>query len=194
MRKANLGKKMPESFVKMMKERVGKLHPHYGIKRSEEARENIRLGHLNSDYVITEEHKRKTSATMKKRWQEPKTLAKMAKRKLRDISGKNNPMYGVSRKGKDNPMYGRIRELNPNYGKPIPQWQKDIISKKNKEHAKKRREKFFKEISGRTEKECYKCNQIKKLDLFYKSKYHLDGYAGMCKSCEKTRKQKQGSK
>tara|TARA_B100001939_G_C16819844_1_gene563853 strand:- start:10 stop:972 length:963 start_codon:yes stop_codon:yes gene_type:complete len=188
MKVSHLGKKMPKSFVKMMKERVGELHPHYGIKRSKEARENIRQGHLNSDYVITEEHKRKTSKTMKKRWQEPKVIEKMAKRKLRDISGKNNPMYGVGRKGKDNPMYGRVGELNPNYGKIIPQWQKDIISKKNKEHAKKRREKFLKKIIGRTEKECYKCNQIKKLDLFYKSKSHLDGYAGMCKSCEKTRK------
>mgnify|MGYP003672778301 FL=1 len=131
---------------------------------------------------------------MKKRWQESEVIAKMSKRKLRDISGKNNPMYGVSRKGKDNPMYGRTGKLSPNYGKPIPQWQKDRISKANKEHAKKRKEIFLKEISGRTEKECYKCNQIKKLDLFYLSKVHLDGYAGMCKSCEKTRKQKQRSK
>ena len=189
---AHTGKKMPESFVKIMLGRVGKLNPSYGIKHSKEIREKMRQGQLNSDYVITKEHKNKTRATMKKRWQEPKVIAKMAKRKLRDISGKNNPMYGVSRKGKDNTMYGRIGELNPNYGKSIPQWQKDKISKTNKENAKKRREKFLKEISGRTEKECYKCNQIKKLDLFYNSKVHLDGYAGMCKSCEKTRKQKKG--
>jgi hypothetical protein len=194
MRVAGIGKIMPDSYVKMMKERVGELHPHYGIKRSEEARENIRQGQLNSDYVQTEEVKRKKSVTMKKRWQEPETIAKMAKRKLKDISGKNNPMYGVSRKGKDNPMYGRTGKLNPNYGKPIPQWRKDRVSKANKEHAKKRREKFLKEISGRTEKECYKCKKTKNLDLFYKSKAHLDGYEGMCKSCEKTRKQKQRSK
>ena len=187
---ANTGKKMPKSFVKLMKERVGELHNAYGFKHSKEVREKMRQGQLNSDYVITKEHKNKTSATMKKRWQEPEVIMRMAKRELRDISGKNNPMYGVSRKGKDNPMYGRTGRLNPNYGNPIPQWQKDKISKKNKEHAKKRREKFLKEVSGRTEKECYKCSQIKKLDLFYKSKSHLDGYAGMCKSCEKTRKQK----
>lgn len=191
---AHTGKKMPESYVKMMKERVGELNPSFGIKHSKEIREKMSRGQLNSDYVKTKEHKSKTSATMKKRWQEPKVIAKMAKRKLRDISGKNNPMYGVSRKGKDNPMYGRTGKLNPNYGKPIPQWQKDKISKKIKEHAKKRREKFLKKISGRTEKECYKCNQIKKLNLFYKSKVHLDGYAGMCKSCEKTRKQEHKSK
>ena len=191
---AHTGKKMPESYVKIMKERVGELHPSYGVKRSKESRERIRQGQLNSDYVITREHKNKTSKTMKKRWQEPETIAKMAKRKLRDISGKNNPMYGVSRKGKDNPMYGRTGKLNPNYGKPIPQWRKDRVSKANKEHAKKRKEKFLKEISGRTEKECYKCKKTKNLDLFYKSKAHLDGYEGMCKSCEKTRKQKQRSK
>ena len=56
---------------------------------------------------------------MKKRWQEPEVIAKMANRKLRDISGKNNPMYGVSRKGKDNPMYGRTGKLHPLYGRKL---------------------------------------------------------------------------
>ena len=192
---ANTGKIMPESWVEFMRDEVKnhpERHPTFqkGYKHTEEVREKMRQGQLNSDYVQTEGQQRKKSVSMKKRWQEPEVIAKMAKRKLRDISGKNNPMYGVSRKGKDNPMYGRIGELNPNYGKSIPQWQKDRISKANKEHARKRKEKFLKEISGRTEKECYKCNQIKKLDLFYKSHTNLDGYAGLCKLCEKTRKQK----
>jgi hypothetical protein len=184
---AHTGKIMPDSFVKIMKERVGKLHPSFGIKHSKEIREKMRRGQLSSDYVPSEETNKKTSETMKKRWQEPEIIAKMAKRKLRDISGKNNPMYGVSRKGKDNPMYGKRAW---NRGVPTPQWQKDRISKANKEHARKRKEKLLKEISGRTEKECYKCNQIKKLDFFYKSHTNIDGYAGMCKSCEKIRKQK----
>ena len=39
--------------------------------------------------------------------------------------------------------------------------------------------------SQRTEKICYKCKDIKSLDMFYKSNLHLDGYAGLCKLCEK---------
>jgi hypothetical protein len=187
---AGTGKKQPESYVKIMKERVGELHPCFGYKHTKEAKKNMKQGQLNSDYVQSEETKRQKSEAMKKRWQEQEFIAKMANRKLRDISGENNPMYGVSRKGKDNPMYGRIGALNPNYGKPIPQWQKDIISKKNKEHARKRKVKLLKEYSQRTEKECYRCKKIKKLDMFYKSKINLDGYAGHCKPCDADRKRK----
>lgn len=183
------GKKMPDSYVKLMKARVGELHPHFGIKRSKQALENIRQGQLNSDYVKTDEHKKKTSETMKKRWQEPEIIAKMKKRKLRDVSGKNNPMYGKGFKGKDNPMYGKKAW---NRGIPTPQWQKDIISKKNKEHHKIKKAKLLKEYSERTEKKCYKCEEVKNLNMFYKSKAHLDGYAGLCKLCEKKRKQKRG--
>ena len=66
---AHTGKKMPDSFVKIMKERVGELHPSYGIKHSKEIREKMSRAQLDSDYVITKEHKNKTSVTMKKRWQ-----------------------------------------------------------------------------------------------------------------------------
>ena len=149
----------------------------------------MRQGQLNSDYVPTEETRRKTGSSAKKVWSDKEFKEKMIQ-KHKEIGrwkGKNNPMYGVSRKGKDNPMYGKRAW---NRGMETPQWQKDRISKANKEHARKRTEKFLKEISGRTEKECYKCNQTKKLDLFYNSKTHLDGYAGMCISCEKQRRKR----
>ena len=117
--KGHSGKIMPESFVRMMKEKTGEKHPCYGYKHSDEARDNMRQGHLNSDYIESEESKKRKSETMKKRWQEPKVIAKMAKRKLRDISGKNNPMYGKGMKGKDNPMYGRTGKLHPLYGRKL---------------------------------------------------------------------------
>jgi len=191
MRVAGIGKIMPKSFVKIMKERVGELHPSYGIKHSKEIREKMSRAQLDSDYVITKEHKNKTSVTMKKRWQEPEVIAKMARRKLRDISGENNPMYGVSRKGKDNPMYGKPAW---NRGVPMTKEQKKKLQDGREKYQTKKRKELLEKYIHRTEKECYKCNQIKKLDLFYLSKVHLDGYAGMCKSCEKTRKQKQRSK
>lgn len=187
MRVANTGKTMSDSFVKIMKARVGELHPCYGIKHSKEIREKMRQGQLNSDYVQTEEQQRKKSVTMKKRWQEPETIAKMAKRKLKDISGKNNPMYGKGFKGKDNPMYGKP---SWNRGIPMTEEQKKKLQEGREKYQTKKRKELLDNYKHRTEKECYKCNQIKKLDLFYMSKFNLDGYAGMCKSCEKTRKQK----
>ena len=124
---------------------------------------------------------------MKKRWQEPEVIAKMEKRKLRDISGKNNPMYGKGLKGKDNPMYGK----KPwNYGLPMTEEQKKKLHAGREKYHTKKRKVLLEIYSQRAEKECYKCNQTKKLDLFYNSKAHLDGYAGLCKSCEKTRQQK----
>ena len=87
-------------------------------------------------------------------------------------------------------MYGRIGALNPNYGKPIPQWQKDRISKKNKEHARKRKANLLKEYSQRTEKKCCRCKEIKPLDVFYNSKNNLDGYLGHCKPCDRDRRRK----
>jgi|TARA_Y100000310_G_scaffold332573_1_gene408430 hypothetical protein len=193
---AQKGKTMPESYVKMMKERIGVLNPHFGVKRSKETRERIRQGRINSDYIPSKETKNKTSETMKKRWKNPteKMLNDAYNKKhqigSRDIRGKNNPMYGKGFFGKDNPMYGRTGALSPNYGIPVPQWQKVIISKKNKEHARKRREKLLKEYSQRTEKKCCKCKEIKTLEMFYKSSNSLDGLAGHCKPCDLKRKKR----
>ena len=51
----------------------------------------------------TEESKRKMSETKK-----GTKLSDETKEKLKEkISGKNNPLYGVSRLGKDNPMWGK---------------------------------------------------------------------------------------
>jgi group I intron endonuclease len=182
---AGTGKTQPESYVNFMKARVGEQHPCFGLKHTEEARENMRRGQLNSDYVQTEEVKRQKSEAMKKRWQEPEVIARMANRKLRDISGKNNPMYGVSRKGKDNPMYGKRAW---NRGIPMTEEQnKKLQDGREKYHTKKRKE-LLEKYSQRTEKKCYMCKDVKPLDMFYKSKINLDGYGGYCKPCESYRK------
>lgn len=187
---AGTGKTMPESYVKLMRGRVGELHPCFGHKHTEEARENMRQGQLNSDYVQTEEIKRQKSETMKKRWKEPEVIEKMANRKRGKITDETRKKWSIATSGKNNPMYGRIGALNPNYGKPIPQWQKDRISKKNKEHARKRKANLLKEYSQRTEKKCCRCKEIKPLDVFYNSKNNLDGYLGHCKPCDRDRKRK----
>ena len=182
---AQTGKTMPESFIKIMKERIGELHPCFGIKHTKEAKENMRQGQLNSDYVPSKETKNKTSKTMKMRWQEPEVIAKMAKRERGEVTAATRKKLSKANSGKNNANYGRIGALNPNYGIPIPQWQKDIISKKNKEHARKRKEKLLKEYSQRTEKKCCKCEETKTLDMFYKSSQSLDGLVSRCKPCSR---------
>jgi len=184
----NTGKKMPDSYVKLMKARIGELHPSYGKTPSKKARENMRQGQLNSDYIRTDEQNRKTSETMRKRWQEPETMLKMANRKLRDISGKNNPMYGVSRKGKDNPMYGRTGKLNPNYGNPITPEHKQKLKEGRERYQAERRRIALEKNKTLTEKKCVHCKEIKPLDMFHKSKKLLDGHVGHCKICDRKRK------
>ena len=189
---ANMGKMMPESWKVFMRDEVKnhpEKHPHFqkGYIYTDEDREKMRQGQLNSDYVQTEEHQRKKSETMKKRWQEPEVIAKMEKRKLRDISGKNNPMYGKGFKGKDNPMYGK----KPwNYGLPMTEEQKKKLHAGRKKYHTKKRKVLLEIYSQRTEKKCYVCEDVKSLDMFYKSNGHLDGYAGRCISCEGQRKKK----
>ena len=67
--------------------------------------------------------------------------------------------------------------------------KKKLHAGRKKYHTKKR--KVLLEIySQRTEKKCYVCEDVKSLDMFYKSNGHLDGYAGRCISCEGQRKKK----
>ena len=123
--KGHSGKIMPESFVRMMKEKVGEKHPCYGYKHSDEAKENMRQGQLNSDYIESEESKKRKSEAMKRHWKNPteQMLKDGYNRKhqigSRDIRGKKNPMYGKGMKGKDNPMYGRTGKLHPLYGRKL---------------------------------------------------------------------------
>ena len=138
-RQSRLGFIMPEETRgKIRAFMLSNLNTNRGRKFSDEAKENMRLGQLNSDYVQSEESKTKTSETMKKRWKEPEVIKKMANRKLRDISGKNNPMYGKDRSGKNNPMYGKKPH---NYGVPMTSEQKDkLLDGKNRYLAKRRME------------------------------------------------------
>tara|TARA_Y100000593_G_scaffold65282_1_gene120331 strand:- start:178 stop:1119 length:942 start_codon:yes stop_codon:yes gene_type:complete len=189
------GKIMPESFVKLMKERVGKKHPMFGKKRSKKVRENMRLGQLNSDYVPSEETKKKTSEKMKKRWKNPtEKMLKDAYNKKhqlgsRDRRGKKNPMYGKGMKGKDNPMYGVTGKDHPNYGTTISKEQINLMQKGQEKYREKRR----KEALARTEKKCNKCNNILNFNMFYKNRSSLDGVDYHCKECDKKRKEKYGT-
>mgnify|MGYP003147156153 CR=1 FL=1 len=182
---AQTGKTMPDSFVKIMKERVGESHPSFGIKHSKEIRERMRQGQLNSDYVPSKETNKKTSETMKKRWQEPEVIARMAKRKLMDISGKNNPMYGKGRKGKDNPMYGKPAW---NRGVPMTEEQKKKLQEGREKYQTKKRKELLKKCRNMTEKKCRICKEVKLLDMFYRDKSKLDGYCYLCKQCESNKK------
>ena len=187
---SNMGKIMPESFVDMMKKRKGKLHPCYGYKHSKETKENMRLAQLNSDYVHTQEHKRKIGLASKKVWSDEKFKQKMSKKRkeMGLWKGKNNPMYGKSRKGKDNPMYGRIGKLNPQYGKVLPKEHFDKLQKGRIEYLSKRKSKLLEDIKDRTEKKCNKCNKIKPLNEYYKNSRTLDFLCYVCKKCDKKRR------
>ena len=183
---ANTGKTMPESFVKIMKERVGELHPSFGFKHSMQSRENMRQGQLNSDYIPTEETRRKTVASSKKMWADNEFKEKMIQKhkELGRWRGENNPMYNKGRRGKDNPMYGK-----PSWNRGIPMTEEN--KQKLQEGREKHREKVNKELvekyKNRTEKKCTKCGEVKPVSEFDKSYGGIDPIIAACKPCEKVR-------
>ena len=185
----NTGKVRPKSFVKFMKERVGEKHPMFGKKHSKEARENMRLGQLNSDYIPSEETKKKASETMKRRWKEPEIIEKMKNRKRGIVTEETRKKLSIANSGKNNAMYGIKREDHPCYGTTISKEQINLMQKGQEKYREKRR----KEALARTEKKCNKCKEIKPLDMFYKSKKNLDGLDYHCRDCDKLRKEKYGS-
>ena len=134
---AGTGKTMPESYVKLMKARVGELNPFFGIKHSKEVKENMRQGQLNSDYVQSEETKRQKSETMKKRWQEPDVIEKMANRKRGKITDETRRKLSIASSGKNNAMYGK-RPWNK--GIPMTEEQKKALHDgRDKYNAKKKK-------------------------------------------------------
>jgi len=188
---AHTGKVMSQEFKdNLSKVFTGPGSPNWGRKHTKKAIKNMRLGQLNSDYVPSEETKKKTSDTMKKRWQEPtEQMLKDAYNKKhqigsRDIRGKNNPMYGVIRKGKDNPMYGKRAW---NRGIPMTEEQKKKLKEGREKFQMKKRKELLEKYSKRTEKKCCKCKNVKSLDMFDKNKANLDGYFSTCKPCERKR-------
>ena len=185
---ARTGSIMPDSYVELMKARVGELHPCFGYKHTKEARENMRRGQINSDYIQSEESKKQTSETMKRRWQEPEIIEKMSKRKHGDMSKSARKRMSVRFSGEGNPMYGLVGELSTFYGRKHTQEAKEIISKKNKEYAKKRKELLIEKYNKRTEKKCCKCKEFKPVSEFDKN-YNggIDPIIGRCKPCEKKR-------
>ena len=185
---AQTGKKMPDSYVELMKARIGKLHPSFGFKHSKEVRAKMSQAQKDSNYIQTEESKKRKSETMKKRWQEPETIAKMANRKRGVVTEETRRKLRKTSGGENNGMYGRKGKLSPQYGIHRTEEEKKNISKKNKEHARKRRLILIEKYKNRTEKKCKHCDIIKPLNMFYKTKKTLDGYIGHCKPCEAKRK------
>ena len=188
---AHTGKIMPESYVKWVRARVGELHPSFGIRRTKEERARMSQAQKDSDYVQSEESKKRTSETMKERWREPtEQMLKDAYNKKhqigsRDIRGKKNPMYGKGMKGKDNPMYGK-----PAWNRGVPMTEEN--KQKLQEGREKHRRKATKELAGkyknRTEKKCTQCNKVKPVNEFDKSYNNsVDPFIARCKPCEKVR-------
>ena len=184
---ARTGSTMPDSYVELMKARVGELHPCFGYKHTKEARENMRQGQINSDYIQSEESKKQTSETMKRRWQEPEIIEKMSKRKHGDMSKTARERLSVLFSGEGNPMYGIRGKDHHFYGKHHTKESKEIVSKKNKEHAKKRKVLLIEKYKNRTEKKCTKCNKVKPVNEFDKSYNSIDPIIARCKPCEKIR-------
>ena len=188
---AQSGKTMPDSYVELMKARVGELHPAFGFKHSKEVRARMSQAQKDSDYVQTEESKKQTSETMKRRWQEPEIIEKMSKRKHGDMSKSARKRLSALHSGEGNPNYGLRGELSPNYGKKHTQEAKEIISKKNKEYAKKRKEILIEKYNQRTEKKCSKCKKVLPVSEFNKNSNAgicgIDPIIGRCKPCEKKR-------
>jgi len=191
---AHTGRTMPDSYVELMKARVGELHPSFGLKHSKEVRARMSQAQKDSDYVQSEESKKRTSETMKERWREPtEQMLKDAYNKKhqigsRDIRGKKNPMYGKGMKGKDNPMYGRTGALNPNYRKKMPDEHKQKLIEGGKKYKAKKREELIEKYKNRTEKKCTQCGNVKSVNEFNKSYNNsIDPIIARCKPCEKVR-------
>jgi group I intron endonuclease len=90
----------------------------------------------------------------RKKGKKPIISEELRKIKIKNFSGKNNPMYGIHRYGEENPFYGKhhteetkkkisearkgkyCRENNPNYGKRITEEQKKKISEANSKKVK----------------------------------------------------------
>lgn len=188
--KIQTGKTMPDSFISYMKNRVS---PLIGYKHTKKAKRNMKLGQLNSDYVQTEEIKKKKSETMKKRWKEPAIIEKMKNRKRGIVTKETRRKLSIANSGKNNSMYGRKGKLHHSYGIPLTQEHKNKISKKNKINAYNRKLKKLEMIKNRTEKKCCKCSEMLDLSMFFKTKKNLDGLSYHCKSCDKLRKEKNGT-
>ena len=184
---AHTGRTMPDSYVELMKARVGELHPSFGIKHSKQARENMRQGQLNSDYVQSEETKKRKSDTMKKRWQEPEVIAKMSKRKRGEVTEETRKKLSKASSGKNNAMYGKTGALNPNYGIPMTEERKQKLQEGRKKHREKVNKELAEKYKNRTEKKCIKCNKVKPVNEFDKSYKGNDPIIARCKPCEKIR-------
>ena len=83
----------------MVNYNVGKDHPMYGKKHSEETKKKMRKSHLG--FKHSEESKGKISKGHLGKKFSKETREKMSKAK----SGKNHPLYGI--RGKNHPNYGR---------------------------------------------------------------------------------------
>ena len=184
---AHTGKTMPDSYVELMKARVGELHPCFGYKHTKKARANMRRGQKNSDYVQSEESRKRTSETMKKRWQEPEIIAKMAKRKRGEVTEETRRKLSKASSGKNNAMYGRTGALNPNYGIPMTEERKQKLQEGRKKHREKVNKELAEKYKNRTEKKCIKCNKVKPVNEFDKSYKGNDPIIARCKPCEKIR-------
>ena len=184
---AHTGKTMPESFVNIMKARVGELHPAFGFKHSKEVRARMSQAQKDSDYVQSEETKKRKSETMKKRWQEPEIIAKMAKRERGEVTEETRRKLSKANSGKNNAMYGRTGALNPNYGKKMSDEQKQKLIEGGKKYKAKKREELVEKYKNRTEKKCIKCKKVKAVSEFDKSYSGIDPIIGKCKPCEKNR-------
>ncbi len=193
--KSHTGKTMPESWKIWMKNQIKNNPNKYksfkkGYKHTEEARANMRLGQKNSDYVQTEEIKKRKSVTMKKRWTEPETIERMKNRVRSPITEETRKKMSIAQSGKNNAMYGVTGKDHWAFGKKICKEHYNKLSIGRKKYYENKRKEKLEEIKDRTEKKCNKCNQILSLSMFYKSKSNLDGLDYYCKDCDKKRKSK----
>ena len=184
---AHTGRTMPDSYVELMKARVGELHPAFGFRHSKEVRARMSQAQKDSDYVQSEESKKRKSETMKKRWQEPEVIAKMSKRKRGEVTEETRKKLSKASSGKNNAMYGKTGALNPNYGIPMTEERKQKLQEGRKKHREKVNKELAEKYKNRTEKKCIKCNKVKPVNEFDKSYKGNDPIIARCKPCEKIR-------
>ena len=163
-----------------------------GYNVSEDVCDKIR--EINKGKIEPKERNIRRSFTMKKRWKEPDIIEKMKNRKRPPVTEETRKKLSIANSGENNAMYGIRRELHPSYGKKLTDEQKKNLSDKAKIRWAKRRIELIEKYKDMTEKRCSKCKEIKKVDMFYKSKSYLSGLMSKCKVCDLKRKKERISK
>jgi len=140
--------------------------------------------------VISKKVRGRIGAAVKTAWANPETIKKMKNRKHCTMTDELREKISKAVTGKKNGMYGRTGATNPNYGVPMTENRKRKIKEGREKYQAKRKANLIVKYKNMAEKECPRCKETKKLDMFSTSNSNLSGYSTYCRPCDYKRKEK----